>query len=646
MAGIPNTRSFLVFLLLGAVFPIFTAAQRPADSDGAQLLTALRRFDVTEVRRLVAAGVDTHVKDEAGASALMYATLYASPDEMRLLLDKGADPNAANDFGSTALMWAAGDTEKIDLLLTRGASVAAKTKRGHTAFLSAANHGNIDAMRLLVARGADPNATTEDGADVQSVALARGMAGDLEVDRLLAAARRQPSIPKAKRDTPLAATLSHPALFKTYLDRKVSLGEESFFVTRAVPTVAAAAYRGQTSALALLLDRGGNVNAADSYGTTPLMMAAGSPRANAATITLLIERGARVDARDRDGRTALDWALLQGDMPVVPLLRTAGGTAAAPLASPPAISAPRSARNAVGLAITRLQPIGPPFNQRFRCISCHNQSLPAIAAALASRRGVPVDATLAAHPTTSTLAMWQLNREEVLLGNVFTFGGFVPNVGYGLLGLAEEGVEASPVTDAVVLGLAAVQNRDGSWWIDDIRPPLGDQSRIYYTALGIRALATYAPPGRRQELQRRVVRARDLLRRTAPANTQDEAFKLLGLVWSNAPAAEVSRQSQRLLRLQRNDGGWAQTPTMAPDAYATGQALYALHSAGTAVASAAYQNGAQYLLRTQLEDGSWFVRSRGFAFQPYFDAGFSHGRDQFISAAATSWAVIALTSTL
>jgi len=64
MAGIPNTRSFLVFLLLGAVFPIFTAAQRPADSDGAQLLTALRRFDVTEVRRLVAAGVDTHVKDE------------------------------------------------------------------------------------------------------------------------------------------------------------------------------------------------------------------------------------------------------------------------------------------------------------------------------------------------------------------------------------------------------------------------------------------------------------------------------------------------------------------------------------------------------------------------------------------------------
>jgi squalene cyclase len=81
---------------------------------------------------------------------------------------------------------------------------------------------------------------------------------------------------------------------------------------------------------------------------------------------------------------------------------------------------------------------------------------------------------------------------------------------------------------------------------------------------------------------------------------------------------------------------------MAPDAYSTGQALYALHAAGMVPTAASYQNGANYLLRTQREDGSWFVRSRAFPFQPYFDTGFPHGRDQFISAAATSWAVIAL----
>jgi N-acyl-D-amino-acid deacylase len=81
---------------------------------------------------------------------------------------------------------------------------------------------------------------------------------------------------------------------------------------------------------------------------------------------------------------------------------------------------------------------------------------------------------------------------------------------------------------------------------------------------------------------------------------------------------------------------------MASDAYATGQALYALYTAGVPVVSAAYQKGVAFLLRSQLEDGTWFVRSRAFAFQPYFDAGFPHGTNQFISAAATSWAVVAL----
>lgn len=49
-----------------------------------------------------------------------------------------------------------------------------------------------------------------------------------------------------------------------------------------------------------------------------------------------------------------------------------------------------------------------------------------------------------------------------------------------------------------------------------------------------------------------------------------------------------------------------------------------------------------YLLRTQLDDGSWLVRSRTMPLQPYKESGFPHGRDQWISAAGTSWAAIAL----
>jgi hypothetical protein len=55
-----------------------------------------------------------------------------------------------------------------------------------------------------------------------------------------------------------------------------------------------------------------------------------------------------------------------------------------------------------------------------------------------------------------------------------------------------------------------------------------------------------------------------------------------------------------------------------------------------------YEKGVAYLLRTQLEDGTWFVRSRAFGFQPYFESGFPHGTDQFISVSATGWAAIAL----
>ena len=66
-----------------------------------------------------------------------------------------------------------------------------------------------------------------------------------------------------------------------------------------------------------------------------------------------------------------------------------------------------------------------------------------------------------------------------------------------------------------------------------------------------------------------------------------------------------------LLALQREDGGWPQLKTLGTDAYATGQVLYALHEGGAlAVTDPAYQKGVRYLLRTQCEDGSWYVPTR------------------------------------
>src|SRR5262249_59955012 len=91
---------------------------------------------------------------------------------------------------------------------------------------------------------------------------------------------------------------------------------------------------------------------------------------------------------------------------------------------------------------------------------------------------------------------------------------------------------------------------------------------------------------------------------------------------------------------------WRQLATLETDAYATGQALVALQAAGHDVASVEYERGVAYLLRTQFADGSWLVRSRTFPVQPMRDSGFPHGKDQWISAAGTSWAAMALALTL
>ena len=60
----------------------------------------------------------------------------------------------------------------------------------------------------------------------------------------------------------------------------------------------------------------------------------------------------------------------------------------------------------------------------------------------------------------------------------------------------------------------------------------------------------------------------------------------------------------------------------------------------------AYRKGISNLLQTQLSDGSWLVHTRSYPVQRYFESGFPHGPDQWISAAATSWATLALTFTL
>jgi squalene cyclase len=192
--------------------------------------------------------------------------------------------------------------------------------------------------------------------------------------------------------------------------------------------------------------------------------------------------------------------------------------------------------------------------------------------------------------------------------------------------------------------LKSRQLPDGHWRIGTHRPPL-ESSDIEVTAVSLRALQLYAPHSRRAEYETSIQRALTWLSAARPSTTEDRAFQLLGLRWANAPASVIASAGQDLLKEQRADGGWAplSRAPMASDAYATGQVLVALREAGlVTIESPAYRRGAKFLLERQANDGSWHVKTRAIPIQPYFESDFPYGGDQWISAAATNWATMAL----
>jgi hypothetical protein len=221
-----------------------------------------------------------------------------------------------------------------------------------------------------------------------------------------------------------------------------------------------------------------------------------------------------------------------------------------------------------------------------------------------------------------------------------------PNVavllGYGLEALATLNYPSDSMTESMVHYLLSKQQLDGHWSSNDNRPPMEDGA-IQATAFAIRSVQRYPIPGRELECANRVQRASLWLRQAVPVTFNQRAFQLMGLGWAGAPPGVVQPLVEELLKRQNEDGGWSQLSGLPSDSWATGQALVAMHQAGRIDTShPAFERGVDFLLRTQFDDGSWFVKSRTWPFQPHFDSGFPHGKDQWISAGGTAWACMAL----
>ena len=178
------------------------------------------------------------------------------------------------------------------------------------------------------------------------------------------------------------------------------------------------------------------------------------------------------------------------------------------------------------------------------------------------------------------------------------------------------------------------------------RPPT-EQSPFTSSYLALRGLQVFGTPEQRQRIEARTAQIREWLLKTAPTDTEDRVFRLRGLHLVGAPADDIQNACQELQKLQREDGGWSQLPDLTSDAYATGSALVALHQAGAVpISDPLYRKGLSYLISSQQEDGSWHVTTRSKPIQTYYESGYPHGKDQFISIAAAGWSTTALAMAL
>ncbi len=610
------------------------APPTPPDPKATRLMNALRAGDAQTVNTMVTESNVGGRRGPGGSTPLMFAVLYGDVATVKRLLDGGADPNVKNDAGATALMWAVTDLEKTRLLVDRGADVNARSEDQRTPLIMASGlTGGAPVVQLLIEHGANVNAKAPGLLGDTTPLAEAAYSGDEAEFRMLI-------------DHGADVNAAGPAALGFSLRAQCMACVEMLLKTMnpalLTPTmVMGGPPLGPALATPLLLEHGADINARDPMGRTLLMLAAASDAMPVDVVRLLLAKGLDVNARTPAGETALSLGQLRGHTPIVDLLLKAGAKDGPAPTMPSAKPAPAaSIRAALDRTLPLVQRNDETFLNKAGCVSCHNNTLTAETVATARQKGLPVDSRIAQHQLTTIGNYIETWRERALQGNGIP--GDADTVAYILLGLGAENFPPDAATDAMASFLLRQQTADGHWRPLAHRPPI-ESSDVQVTAASVRAIQLFKPKAGGAAYDKAVERGAAWLAKAPLASTEDQAFQLLGLGWTGASKALVQTAGHALVAQQRADGGWAQLPSLTSDAYATGESLVALASSGAVRTSdVAYVRGVQFLLRTQFADGSWFVKSRAIPLQPHFESGFPFGRDQFISAAATNWAARAL----
>jgi ankyrin repeat protein len=612
---------------------------------------AIRADDLTKLAALAGQSGSVNLKDDRGMTPLMYAAVTGSPAAMKLLIERGADVNAKNAFDSTALMWSATDIEKVRILIEHGADVNAASKGGRTALLIAAMSDRSAAIvKLLIAKGANVKAVDK-GNTTALLAAAQG--GDPETVRLMVDAGLDVNAGNIVGFTPLMLATESGSIgavklliakganvnavsadtFEQVKNGPIALGKFTPLID--------AATEDHPDVIQALLDAGANVNASDVRGMTPLMLAIATDHQNRDVISALLAKKPDVNAKSRAGETALDWARKFGDQPIIDALKRAGAVESPAKAAAATLApAPVELKPAVERGLALLEKTNTGFFVNGGCASCHHQNITDFVVSVARTRGLHIDESAAAERRKLDRAFFGAAGPS-LLERVDTPGS--PDLPlFGLAAMAAAGYAPDRMTDALLSNVVAQQFSDGRWHGAGARPPISGRATLP-TALAIRAMTVYGPPGRAEEMKQRIARAKAWLASTDVVTSGDRNMQLLGLAWAGENSKSLEPRAKAILDAQRPDGGWSQRAGLESDAYATGQTLFALAQAGGfSPRDPAYQRAVKFLLSKQCADGSWYVASRSPKFQPYFESGFPYGHDQWISSMATGWATAAL----
>ncbi len=305
---------------------------------------------------------------------------------------------------------------------------------------------------------------------------------------------------------------------------------------------------------------------------------------------------------------------------------------------------PNRIRTAVSKALPTLEAGSKGSADKRQCFTCHSQAIPVFAFLEAKRLGFVVDEDNLQRQLQHTYDHLKRGLANYRQGK--GQGGDILTAGYALWTLDEASWPADGVSDAVSNYLLGAQADIPHWRHRGSRPPTSG-SDFTATYVALRALKYFGVDDQKEQIAERRKRVAEWLKSTQPVETEDLVFKLGAFQYVDCDPQVIQDTALALLEIQREDGGWGQKPDMQSDAYATGTALAALHRYGEkTLTEAPIQKGIEYLLSTQLEDGTWHVVTRAKPVQEYFESEFPHAKDQFISISATAWSTLALLQTL